>query len=196
MGLVTPLTPFITGKTHTLFQNGKVIDSGLVGLSLQDSSAATSTAQPKYIYSGLTPIGEYMNITSCQGNIILTLDNSLATRQILDSLAKDFDGASPASVSSVSLESSISVDKALYLEIKSNQTDRDRDEDSCVYKIVAGDLRKGNIAVETTQDLQVGMKVRFMYQKRDMKVLNHETLVREAGGRTPSICFTTTKEEE
>ncbi|KAJ3031252.1 UNVERIFIED_CONTAM: hypothetical protein HDU68_005591 [Siphonaria sp. JEL0065] len=182
MGLIAPMTPFITGKTHTLFHNGNVIDSGLVGLSI----LSPKSSEPAFSYNKLTPVGDFMEITSCQGNIILTLDNSSATTQILGSLAKQFDGL--ASVNS--LQNTISHDNALYLEVErvygSNQK---RNLQNCVYKIVAGDLRKGNIAVETIEDLSVGQRVRFMYQKKDSSDLTGDEM-------PPGLWFTTTKEAE
>ncbi|KAJ3266114.1 hypothetical protein HDU77_002601 [Chytriomyces hyalinus] len=174
IGLVSPMTPFLTGLTHTHFINGSVVDGGLVGLSLTLPAEAKKAADVSYEYNNFTPFGDFMSITSCQGNIILTLDSSTATSQILSSLATKH-GNKP-------LERVISSDKSLYIEI-----DRvgNADKNSLqVYKIVAGDLRKGNIAVDTVEDLKVGMRVRFLYQGVDAHVYNELT---EAGIRFATV---------
>ncbi|KAJ3060606.1 hypothetical protein HDU98_003462, partial [Podochytrium sp. JEL0797] len=165
MGLVSPMTPFITGLTHTLFMNGQVMDAGgLVGLCISSSTSAQPTPRPNptYAYTHMTPVGEFLSITACQGNIIVSLDSQQATAQILASLSQQFSNADAGS-----LESRISSDHALYLEIQHVENAISGESNNCVYKIVAGDLRKGNIAVDTVMDLKVGMKVRFLYQDKE-----------------------------
>ncbi|KAJ3064440.1 hypothetical protein HDU98_012153 [Podochytrium sp. JEL0797] len=164
MGLVSPMTPFITGLTHTLFMNGQVMDAGgLVGLCISSTSPqSTPNLNPTYAYTHMTPVGEFLSITACQGNIIVSLDSQQATAQILASLSQQFSNADAGS-----LESRISSDHALYLEIQHVENGSGGEAMNCVYKIVAGDLRKGNIAVDTVMDLKVGMKVRFLYQDKE-----------------------------
>ncbi|KAJ3081429.1 hypothetical protein HDU99_005710 [Rhizoclosmatium hyalinum] len=162
MGLITPLTPFTTTLTHTLIHPPTIHDSGLLGLSFYPSpSTSTSptstqpTPTPTPAYNNLTPASPYLPITSCQGNIILTLASLPSTTQILAALAHEFEGTS--------LEARIAGDKAIYMQ---------RGDTGCVYRVVAGDLRKGNIAVDTTRDLRVGMEVRFLIQEKGVPVLD------------------------
>ncbi|KAJ3296213.1 hypothetical protein HDU79_007302 [Rhizoclosmatium sp. JEL0117] len=176
MGLITPLTPFTTTLTHTLIHPPTIHDSGLLGLSFYPSPTSTSptstqpTPTPTPAYNNLTPASPYLPITSCQGNIILTLASLPSTTQILAALAHEFEGTS--------LEARIAGDKAIYMQ---------RGDTGCVYRVVAGDLRKGNIAVDTTRDLRVGMEVRFLIQEKGVPVLD----VREEGVR-----FVTCRESE
>ncbi|ORY40352.1 hypothetical protein BCR33DRAFT_852694 [Rhizoclosmatium globosum] len=85
-----------------------------------------------------------------------------STTQILAALAHEFEGTS--------LEARIAGDKAIYMQ---------RGDTGCVYRVVAGDLRKGNIAVDTTRDLRVGMEVRFLIQEKGVPVLDSEVVGEE-----------------
>ncbi|KAJ3130554.1 hypothetical protein HK100_008001 [Physocladia obscura] len=193
MGIVVPMTPFVTGLTNTLFINGTVLDGGLVGLAMPSVSKYFEPSVT-YSFQNLTPITqEFMEISSCQGNIILTLDTSPATAKILESIALSSSTPSFSEHLGVhqlqeSFDAKISSDNALFLEITSNNLDSAYRR---VYRIIAGDLRKGNIAVDTLMDLRVGMRVRFLYRPK-------KAFIRADAGTTAKspLRFTSVPESE
>ncbi|KAJ3355009.1 hypothetical protein HDU83_004180 [Entophlyctis luteolus] len=168
VGLISPMTPFITGLENTLFMNGSVVDGGLVGLSLANTSKVPASKVDTVVwnsYPHLLPIGNEMEITSCRGNIILTLNTTHATEQILSSIS------SAENQSGANLEgftNTISSDNALYISIR----DSSASTSAAVHRIVAGDLAKGNIAVDTQRDLHPGMRATIMYLPKKIAASN------------------------
>ncbi|KND01534.1 uncharacterized protein SPPG_03333 [Spizellomyces punctatus DAOM BR117] len=140
IGLVGSMTPFITGHPHTLFFNDRVLDGGVVGAALiAPALKPTSSVE----YKGLQVLGEELVITSCRGNIILSLDGSNAAKELLSCMK--------------GREMSAGVDSDQQLFLKVSQGD-----DSTVYRITGGDPSKGTLAIDTVKDLCLGMRVQFM----------------------------------
>ncbi|KAG0369183.1 hypothetical protein BGZ54_000114 [Gamsiella multidivaricata] len=89
VGLLASSTPFITGRPVTMFYDGKVVQDGVLGVSMiKDATRkdGDDTSRTSVEYPSLAPLGPAMQITRCRGNIILELDESNATRLLLDRL--------------------------------------------------------------------------------------------------------------
>ncbi|KAG0278135.1 hypothetical protein BGZ95_004632 [Linnemannia exigua] len=150
VGLMASSTPFITGRPVTMFYDGQLVQDGVLGVSIlttkKDEKEATTVTYPS-----MSPLGPAMQITRCRGNIILELDESNATRLLLDRLQA----------------TTLTKDKEYFLatgEPSSSGSDTQVDmSKATVYKITGGDPSKGNMAVDTVHDLQVGQWVQFIH---------------------------------
>ncbi|KAF9110095.1 hypothetical protein BGX27_006775 [Mortierella sp. AM989] len=161
IGLLASSTPFITGRAVTMFYDGKIIQDGVLGVSvirnIKDSNSGESKISVDY--PSLAPLGPAMQITRCRGNIILELDESNATRLLLDqlkstTLTKDkeyFLATSESVIPTQSQDVNVDMSKAT------------------VYKITGGDPSKGNMAVDTVHDLNVGQWVQFIHHHNVQK---------------------------
>ncbi|GJJ74598.1 hypothetical protein EMPS_06956 [Entomortierella parvispora] len=158
-GLIASSTPFITGRPVTMFYDGKWVQDGVVGVSLAKKQAegAVKNQLTTVEYPSMTTLGPAMQITRCRGNIILELDESNATRLLLDRLKA----------------TTLTKDKEYFLATgppsTSNSTQEDAQLDmkkATVYKITGGDPSKGNMAVDTVHDLEVGQWVQFIHHSK------------------------------
>ncbi|KAF9200285.1 hypothetical protein BGZ49_009496 [Haplosporangium sp. Z 27] len=160
IGLIASSTPFITGRPVTMFYDGKIVQDGVLGVSvvreIKDSKNAESRTSIEY--PTLASLGPAMQITRCRGNIILELDESNATRLLLDRLKS----------------TTLTKDKEYFLatgELIESTQDQDVNIDmlkATVYKIIGGDPSKGNMAVDTVHDLSVGQWVQFTHHNKSM----------------------------
>ncbi|KAF9438765.1 hypothetical protein BGZ76_005071 [Entomortierella beljakovae] len=164
VGLLASSTPFITGLPVTMFYDGKILQDGILGVSIireSNKSNNTSTGEENMSsieYPTLAPLGPAMQITRCRGNIILELDESNATKLLLDQLKsvkltkeKEYFLAT-GEVEGSSQSSSANVDMSK----------------ATVYKITGGDPSKGNMAVDTVHDLNVGQWVQFIHHDKPL----------------------------
>ncbi|KAF9345573.1 hypothetical protein BGX26_002975 [Mortierella sp. AD094] len=158
VGLLASSTPFITGRPVTMFYDGKIVQDGVLGVSVvrdaKDGKGGENRTSVEY--PTLAPLGPAMQITRCRGNIILELDESNATRLLLDRLKA----------------TTLTKDKEYFLatseSIESTQG-QDVNVDmskATVYKITGGDPSKGNMAVDTVHDLNVGQWVQFIHHDK------------------------------
>ncbi|KAI8887453.1 hypothetical protein K501DRAFT_330495 [Backusella circina FSU 941] len=143
VGIIGASTPFVTGMPYTLFLKDQLLDSGIVGFASYNKRASSVEVQ----HTALERLGEPVKITRCRGNVILDLDQGGATGLLL----KLIQGKS----------NKMSKDEEFYLGIYP------LDKDTCekeltVGRITSGDPSRGNLAVDTTLDLQVGQTVQFM----------------------------------
>ncbi|KAG0308553.1 hypothetical protein BGZ98_007639 [Dissophora globulifera] len=166
-GLLASSTPFITGKPVTMYYDGKVVQDGVLGVSVVRETIASSSDRSEddrnrrptlttLEYPSLAPLGPAMQITKCRGNIILELNDSNATRLLLDRLQS----------------TTLTKDKEYFLatgeptEAKDSQEFNVNMKEAMVYKITGGDPSKGNMAVDTVHDLNVGQWVQFNHHDR------------------------------
>ncbi|KAG0319189.1 hypothetical protein BGZ97_002599 [Linnemannia gamsii] len=152
IGLMASSTPFITGRPVTMFYDGQLVQDGVLGVSILKRPASKQDIT-SVTYPSMSPLGPAMQITRCRGNIILELDESNATRLLLDrlqatTLTKDKEYfLATGEPSTATSESPAQVDMSK----------------ATVYKITGGDPSKGNMAVDTVHDLQVGQWVQFIH---------------------------------
>ncbi|KAJ3170820.1 magnesium ion transporter [Geranomyces variabilis] len=141
LGLIGTMTPFVTGRPHTLYFNDKVLSGGLVGAAIVSKRIRTTSPQPSF--TGLEALGEPLAITSCRGNIILNIDDTNAAKELL------------ARMSNREMTAGVAPEHQLYVKVTDGDT-------SAVYRLTGGDPSKGTLAVDTVKDLEVGMKIQFM----------------------------------
>ncbi|KAF8940122.1 hypothetical protein BGZ47_007877 [Haplosporangium gracile] len=152
VGLMASSTPFITGRPVTMFYDGQLVQDGVLGVSILKRPAAKQETT-SVTYPSMSPLGPAMQITRCRGNIILELDESNATRLLLDrlqatTLTKDKEYFLATGEPTTATSGSVA------------QVDMSK---ATVYKITGGDPSKGNMAVDTVHDLQVGQWVQFIH---------------------------------
>ncbi|KAF9277404.1 hypothetical protein BGZ68_009320 [Mortierella alpina] len=182
VGLMASSTPFITGRPVTMFYDGKLVQDGVLGVSLVKKAGShkhiEGATRTSVEYPSMAPLGPAMQITRCRGNIILELDESNATRLLLDRLQA----------------TTLTKDKEFFLAT-GEPTTADQDEDSnvdmsnaTVYRITGGDPSKGNMAVDTVHDLKVGQWVQFIHHD---KVQEHGHFVSPDRAHKDTVRFTT-----
>ncbi|KAG0211815.1 hypothetical protein BGX28_007405 [Mortierella sp. GBA30] len=187
VGLMASSTPFITGRPVTMFYDGRLVQDGVLGVSivkeaqqhLQKEKEVDEYRRTSVDYPSMATLGPAMQITRCRGNIILELDESNATRLLLDRLQA----------------TTLTKDKEYFLAT-GEATAGDQDEDSnvdmskaTVYKITGGDPSKGNMAVDTVHDLNVGQWVQFIHHD---KAQEHGHIDTSIGGKHGTLRFSTT----
>ena len=79
MGLIGAATPFLNGKPRTLFYRDQILTSGLIGIALKNTTKLDMVLHSE----SLVPISSRLDISRCQGNIILELANQNATKTLL-----------------------------------------------------------------------------------------------------------------
>ncbi|KAG1777207.1 hypothetical protein EV702DRAFT_1226200 [Suillus placidus] len=84
-GFLASSTPFITGRPVTLFHDGEIYSDGAIGIALQPSLSHTSLTVK---FPGLVDLTPDLQITSSEGNLILTVDNGNPTRVLLAAMNK------------------------------------------------------------------------------------------------------------
>ncbi|KAI8595176.1 hypothetical protein EDD21DRAFT_420922 [Dissophora ornata] len=187
IGVLASSTPFITGRPVTMFYDGKVVQDGVVGVSVvkevKKKAGESDDGKSKTFveYPSLAPLGPAMQITRCRGNIILELDESNATRLLLDRLQT----------------TTLTKDKEYFLatgeptDAKADQQAVDVDmTKATVYKITGGDPSKGNMAVDTVHDLSVGQWVQFIHHDSNLEQGHYEPS--SNSGNQGLLRFTTT----
>jgi small ligand-binding sensory domain FIST len=128
LGLIGSKTTFSNGMPFTLFYGGNIISSGLVGVAMNCNSKLNTA-------HSLVPIGKIRKITSCRGNIILSLEEDRASKSLI-SLVQGLQSQDLYSrISMPGLETSFGT-----------------------FKIIGGDFAKGTLALNTTIDLAPGME--------------------------------------
>jgi small ligand-binding sensory domain FIST len=140
VGIIGASTPFVTGTPYTLFSSEKMMGSGIVGFA----SYGKASKEVKVSHTSLEKLGEPVKITRCRGNIILDLDESGATGLLLRLIQ-----GGPK----------LSKDEEFYLGVYPPNEDQTSESNVTVSRITSGDPSKGNMAVDTTTDLQVGQVV-------------------------------------
>lgn len=135
IGILAAQTPFITGLHNTLFWEGGFKEKGTVGIMLRDKvSIQCETSQ-------LYPISERLNVTKCQGNIILEVDGKLASSFLVKKVGQD---------------DTSNENHDLFMRVISQENKE------AVFKITGGDISKGTLALDTLMDLKEGMTVEFL----------------------------------
>ncbi|KAK8854772.1 hypothetical protein IAR55_003511 [Kwoniella newhampshirensis] len=139
-GILTASTPFITERPHTLLHNGKIYESGTIGLAFP-KSAVTQTDL------GLSPMLPPVTISGAQGNMLLSIDgmNSNPTQVLIGAIQKR---------GGVGLTK----EEEFYLGLL-EQGDVKR-----VVKILSGDPSRGALSVDMEDPLLVGQTVQFMHR--------------------------------
>jgi hypothetical protein len=149
MGLIGAQTPFVTGTPFTLLNStGELQPGGVVGYALKFNSPFKLIQK----HHGLKSIGKSFLISRCRGNIVLEINDSTATKELLDLLNSDT-GQSPHDIFASILPSTGSQEKG-----------------EMIFKVIGGDPSKGTLAVDTDFELQPGMTLQFMVPRTESEV--------------------------
>ncbi|KAG7094096.1 hypothetical protein E1B28_007714 [Marasmius oreades] len=148
LGLLASSTPFITGRPVTLFHNGKVFETGAVGVAI--SSPNSQQTVDLHLPEDVKPLGEEMLVTRAEGNLITTLNNSNPTRLLLRAIeTAGIDASSEGAILFKEQEE-------FYLGVP----------DSQIHTITSGDISRGTMALNTTRAPGVGSKVQFYHRSK------------------------------
>ncbi|KAF9981608.1 hypothetical protein BGZ65_003761 [Modicella reniformis] len=176
--MISDLEDGVLGVSLLIKKNG---DKNLQVETIQSGEQhPTTTATTTIEYPTLAPLGPAMQITRCRGNIILELDESNATRLLLDHLQA----------------TTLSKDKEYFLAT-GELSDAEQGQDvninmskATVYKITGGDPGKGNMAVDTVHDLNIGQWVQFIHHNRKLSHGHHDASLNNSSQE--SLRFTAT----
>ncbi|KAF5380758.1 hypothetical protein D9757_007162 [Collybiopsis confluens] len=152
LGLLASSTPFITGRPVTLFYNQQVYETGAVGIALRRSRSLQFR-----LPTDIQPLGDSLNVTHSEGNLISTLNSSNPTQLLLSRIRAA--GIDTTSSSAISFKE----DMQFYLGVLgSNHSSLDQ-----LHLITSGDTSRGTIALNTqTTAPPVGSRVRFFHRRR------------------------------
>ncbi|TIB80398.1 hypothetical protein E3Q22_01893 [Wallemia mellicola] len=168
LGINLPHTPFETGLPQTLvFPGGSVVGGGLIGFG---STECIKKDAPTINFDGYSSFSDVMEVTNASGNIILTLNNANACRQLLELLNKN----------------RVDKEDEYYLAAYTNEGSI-----KSIHRVTSGDPSRGAIALDTTEDLTLSHKVQFM--KRESTSTVAEIDPTPAKTTSPSISVISSK---
>ncbi|THV03608.1 hypothetical protein K435DRAFT_621752, partial [Dendrothele bispora CBS 962.96] len=157
LGLLASSTPFITGRSVTLFHNEHIYDSGAVGIALTNDNNVDSR-YAFHLPSGLEALGETMVVTDFEGNLINTLNNANPTQLLLSAIRRA--GIDTTSSNAMTFKD----DSEFYLATIQSPT-KNANEFYQLHSITAGDPSRGTISLNTqSSSPPVGTLVRFFYR--------------------------------
>ncbi|GAA5894869.1 hypothetical protein JCM8208_006091 [Rhodotorula glutinis] len=159
-GLVGTSTPFHspTGAPFSLFYGNEVVSSGAIGVAIVGSTSAPAV---KLDYGGLQAVGKPHEVTSSQGNIVLSLSHQNAARLLLDAV-NELLGTSADNLSAV--QRSEEKEKEFYAAMFDSEPAHplDLSKARLVAKIMAGSPSRGALSVETEQEVATGSYLVFV----------------------------------
>ncbi|KAJ7212274.1 hypothetical protein GGX14DRAFT_448494 [Mycena pura] len=168
LGLFAASTPFITGRSVTLFENDKIHDSGAVGLALRYPKA-----NAKVQFVGMKPLCDPMVVTQSEGNLIISLDNKNPTQLLLAAIRQ----------SGVEFSASESLKDSDEFSLATLQAD----DPHQMYSIMSGDPSRGTIALKSMSAPLPGARVQFFHRPKSTTVTipqgmtNHSNLRQTLG---------------
>ncbi|KNE61987.1 hypothetical protein AMAG_07249 [Allomyces macrogynus ATCC 38327] len=173
-------TPFITGTPHTLYDGTTSIDHGAVGAILAGSAWRVSTS---LAWRGVRRLAAPMTITKAKGNVIHGLQSAAGVDEYLGT---DDDGASPTTTLLQALGyrpaaggvamTGAQANAAMMAMMRTGAGKQpesvptlfgalfagESSEPFLVAPISAGDPSRGFLALDTTIDIQPGMRLQYM----------------------------------
>ncbi|TIB73152.1 hypothetical protein E3Q23_03086 [Wallemia mellicola] len=150
-----------------VFPGGSVVGGGLIGFG---STECIKKDAPTINFDGYSSFSDVMEVTNASGNIILTLNNANACRQLLELLNKN----------------RVDKEDEYYLAAYTNEGSI-----KSIHRITSGDPSRGAIALDTTEDLTLSHKVQFM--KRESTSTVAEIDPTPAKTTSPSISVISSK---
>ncbi|GAA6057323.1 hypothetical protein JCM3770_001090 [Rhodotorula araucariae] len=162
-GLVGSSTPFHS-PTHapfSLFYGPEPVSVGAVGVAIVGASPAPTV---QLDYGGLEHVGVPYQVTSSQGNIVLTLSSQNAARLLLNAVNELF-GTSAANLSAV--QRSEEKEKEFYAAVFDHPPELplDLSKARLVARIMAGDPSRGAMSVETEEEIREGYHLAFLHTR-------------------------------
>ncbi|KAJ1970265.1 hypothetical protein H4R35_005955 [Dimargaris xerosporica] len=148
-GLIGAPTPFVTGLPFTLFSDHTVLSSGVVGVALTRTGLGSTTA----CHPSLEPVGPWMKILRCRGNVIVELE-----------------GLHPSRLEKQLREQTMAYhdkETKLYAYVADQAGPSEQSQTLAgatnVYRVTSGDPAKGTLSLDTVQVLRPGQWVRLCY---------------------------------
>uniref|UniRef100_A0A0K3CPS0 FGENESH: predicted gene_15.120 protein n=1 Tax=Rhodotorula toruloides TaxID=5286 RepID=A0A0K3CPS0_RHOTO len=156
VGMLGTSTPFHSPShaPFSLFYGAEEASTGAVGVAIVRDSAGEEK-QPRLDYGGLQPLGEPYEVTSSQGNIVLSLSSQNAARLLL-SAVNDLFGTSASNLSAA--QRNQEKEKEFFVAVYEGKP-----EARHVSRIMAGDPSRGAMSVETEEDVKKGYYVVFLH---------------------------------
>ncbi|KIK69972.1 hypothetical protein GYMLUDRAFT_533491 [Collybiopsis luxurians FD-317 M1] len=160
LGLLASSTPFITGRPVTLFHNQQIYDTGAVGVALKGPLRSLGFQLP----DDIQPLGDPLNVTDSEGNLVNSLDLSNPTQLLLSRIrAAGIDTTTSGAMS-------FKDDMEFYLGVLYQSGSPDQ-----LHIITAGDTSRGTLSLNTqTVAPPVGSRVQF-FHRRSTKPLSLAT---------------------
>ncbi|WVO13484.1 hypothetical protein L204_101104 [Cryptococcus depauperatus] len=141
MGMLTAPTPFITNRPHTLLYNDQIVNSGTVGIAIEDREKSSK------MNFGLSAVADPLTINHAKGNLLLKVEGSDSNPTQL--LIKAIQGRGGCGITK---------ENEFYLGFLENG------EVTRVIKILSGDPSRGAMSLETEEPLVAGQTVQFMHR--------------------------------
>ncbi|BGP03849.1 hypothetical protein NBRC10513v2_007590 [Rhodotorula toruloides] len=163
VGMLGTSTPFHSPShaPFSLFYGAEEASTGAVGVAIVRDSAGEEK-QPRLDYGGLQPLGEPYEVTSSQGNIVLSLSSQNAARLLL-SAVNDLFGTSASNLSAA--QRNQEKEKEFFVAVYEGKPEIPLDLGKArhVSRIMAGDPSRGAMSVETEEDVKKGYYVVFLH---------------------------------
>lgn len=163
LGATATLTPFETGREHTLFYDTpeaprKVYEEGAVGVAL--THLRPREAVLEVTLEHLAPIGKRLEVSGARGNVISSLDHFNAAQQFLRLLTEKRAATGSTQAMEVgevrALSSVVSKDDAFYLGIFEGAHAQEPDEKPVLLaQVVSGHPMRGTISLDTQAELGI-----------------------------------------
>ncbi|GAW09262.1 u3 snornp-associated protein cic1 utp30 family protein [Lentinula edodes] len=184
LGLLASSTPFITGRPVTLFHNQQILDSGAVGVAF-----TTPKSLHFDIPDDIQPLGDPLDVTGSEGNLINTLNFSNPTQLLLSRIRAA--GIDTTSFTAIRFKD----DMEFYLSVLPSLSP----SVSAPYQlhaITAGDPSRGTLSLNTqSMAPPAGARVQF-FHRRSVKPLSLDTWRDSASIRHGTVAFTTVSSPE
>ncbi|GAA5982571.1 hypothetical protein JCM10908_006702 [Rhodotorula pacifica] len=165
VGMVGTSTPFHApdGAAYSLFYGEESASAGAVGVAVVDAAADHRSKRFSLSYGGLAPVGEAYQVTSAQGNIVLSLSGQNAARLLLNAV-NDLFGTSAANLPAA--QRTHEKEKEFYAAIFDSEPKfpLDLGQARLVARIMAGDPSRGAMSVETEEEVKRGSYIVFLHQ--------------------------------
>ncbi|KAJ3909032.1 hypothetical protein F5879DRAFT_188923 [Lentinula edodes] len=184
LGLLASSTPFITGRPVTLFHNQQILDSGAVGVAF-----TTPKSLHFDIPDDIQPLGDPLDVTGSEGNLINTLNFSNPTQLLLSRIRAA--GIDTTSFTAIRFKD----DMEFYLSVLPSLSP----SVSAPYQlhaITAGDPSRGTLSLNTqSMAPPAGARVQF-FHRRSVKPLSLDTWRDSASIRHGTVAFTAVSSPE
>ncbi|KAF7299161.1 FIST domain-containing protein [Mycena indigotica] len=142
LGLFAASTPFVTGRSVTLFLNDEICDSGAVGLALKQEASCGLR------FHGMEPLAEPMIVSQSEGNLVILLDNKTPTQLLLSAIKQK----------GINLQTP-DYEEFCLASIHDHEPKQ-------MFSILSGDPSRGTIALQSNSSPPSGSRVQFFYRPK------------------------------
>ncbi|BGP27969.1 hypothetical protein JCM10295v2_006956 [Rhodotorula toruloides] len=173
VGMLGTSTPFHSPShaPFSLFYGSEDASTGAVGVGIVRDSAGEAN-QLRQDYGGLQPLGEPYEVTSSQGNIVLSLADQNAARLLLGAVNNLFGTSASNNLSAA--QRNQEKEKDFYVAVYEEKPELPLDLTKArhVSKIMSGDPSRGAMSVETEEEVKKGYYVVFLHHPSEPTALS------------------------